>query len=362
VKLVLNLKARGRLLQAKEICQQRMQFANEKGMSRTAVAGWLLAIWGDVLAETNDLDRALDLVKRGMELTERGGDVTMLGWSCLCLTRVLFSRGDLAGAEEIVQKMDQVARESIVPTWIMNLNAAWQTRIWLAQGKLETVSQWVRERRLEPDKEPTHVGGFEYIALARILIAQGRWDETTTLLQRMLEFAEGGGDITRAIEILVLQTLAFHAWGDTNQAVTTLERALALAEPEGFVRIFVDEGPPMARLLYEALSRGIAPSYTRRLLAAFPLARPEPATEPEQALPSDTRALEPDLIEPLSEREVEILELIAEGLANPEIAARLFLALNTVKTHSSNIYGKLGVHSRTQAVAKARALGLLSPT
>jgi LuxR family maltose regulon positive regulatory protein len=119
------------------------------------------------------------------------------------------------------------------------------------------------------------------------------------------------------------------------------------------VRSRWEEKHPMARLLYEALARGIAPDYVRRLLAAFPVA------EPEQAAPLETRAPESDLIEPLSERELRVLQLIAEGLTNPEIAPRLFLALNTVKTHSSNIYGKLDVHSRTQAVARARALGLL---
>jgi LuxR family maltose regulon positive regulatory protein len=334
-KQALTLKALGQLLQVKEICQQRLLFANESGMSQTAVVGWLLAIWGEVLAEMNDLDGALDLVKQGMKLTERGGDVVMLGWSCLCLTRVLFSKGDMAGAEEIVQKMDKVARESIVPIWIMNLNAAWQSRIWLAQDKLEAASQWVRERGLEPDKEPTYVGGLEYIALARILIAQGRWDETTTLLQRMLEAAEVGGNTTRVIEIMMLQALAFYAGGDAFQAMTTLERALTLAEPEGFIRIFVDEGTPMARLLYEALDRGIATDYVRRLLQAFPI------EEPKQVDPSESQVSESGYIEPLSEREIEVLQFIAEGLTNQEIATKLFLSLHTVKTHTRNIYSKL---------------------
>ncbi len=147
--------------------------------------------------------------------------------------------------------------------------------------------------------------------------------------------------------------MTFHARGDTTRALGKLEHAFKLAEPEGFVRTFVDEGPPMARLLYEALARGIAPDYARRLLSAFPV------TEAEQAAPLETQARGSDLIEPLSERELEVLTLIAEGLTNPEIASRLFLALNTVKTHTRNIYGKLGVHNRTQAVAKAQALGVL---
>jgi LuxR family maltose regulon positive regulatory protein len=355
-KLALNLKAQGRLLQVQELCQQRVRSAKESGMSQTAVVGWLLALWGEVLAEINDLDEALDLVEKSIELTERGEDAQMLGWSCLCLTRVLFSKGDMAGAEEIVQKMNNVARASTVPIWIMNLNAAWQSRIWLAQDKLEAASQWVREQGLESDKEPTYLGGFEYIALARILIAQGRWDETTTLLQRMLEAAEAGGNTTRVIEIMILQALAFQAGGDTAQAMITLERALTLAEPRGFYRIFVDEGPSMAPLLYTALDRGIVPDYVRRLLQAFPI------DEPKQVDQSEPRGFEAGYIEPLTEREIEVLQLIAAGLTNPEIATRLFLSLHTVKTHTRNIYSKLGVHNRTQAVAKAKGLGILPST
>ena len=131
-------------------------------------------------------------------------------------------------------------------------------------------------------------------------------------------------------------------------------RALALAEPEGYVRLFVDEGTPMARLLYEALSREIVPDYVQRLLGAFP------ADEPVMAEASQPHGPDSELIEPLSERELEILQLIAEGLTNQEIASKLYLSLNTVKAHTRNIYGKLDVHRRTEAVARARALGVLS--
>jgi LuxR family maltose regulon positive regulatory protein len=135
--------------------------------------------------------------------------------------------------------------------------------------------------------------------------------------------------------------------------MSTLEQALAFAQAGGFIRIFVDEGPPMARLLYDALSRGISPDYVRRLLAAFP----KPV--PEMAGAAHIQSPKSELIEPLSEREFEVLQLIAEGLTNQEIATRLFLSLNTVKTHTRNIYGKLNVHRRTQAIARSQELGLL---
>jgi LuxR family maltose regulon positive regulatory protein len=132
-----------------------------------------------------------------------------------------------------------------------------------------------------------------------------------------------------------------------------LERALTLAEPGGLCRIFVDEGPPMARLLDQAVTRGTAVEYARRLLAAFPVAASQISPRP---------AAGAELLEPLSDRELEVLRLIAEGHTNREIASRLYLSLNTIKAHTRNIYGKLDAHSRTQAVARARALGVLTST
>jgi LuxR family maltose regulon positive regulatory protein len=354
LRLAVVLREQGALQRVIDICQQQLQLAEESGLSQSGSVGWLLAIWGEVLAETNHLDEALEKTRKGLELAERGGDVAILGLTNLCLVRVLFSRGDFAGAAKIMQKMQNRARQYAMPPWMTSEMAAWQAWIWLAQDKLSAACQWVEERGLEADREPTYLNAFEYRVLARIRIAQGQVEHATMLLQRLLEAAEAGQHTSRVIEILMLQALAFQAGGEPTQAVTRLERALTLAEPEGFVRIFVDEGPPMVRLLHEAVSRGIAPDYARRLLAAFP------ASEADQLDRWETQAPGHDLVEPLSERELEVLELVARGLTNREIASRLFLSLNTVKAHTRNIYGKLGVRSRTQAVAKARSLGVLS--
>ena len=350
------LRQQGELQQVIDICERQFRRADESGISETAVVGWLLGIWGEVLAELNNLDRAIEQAKKGVKLAARGGDMLHEVTSSLCLVRVLFSSGDITGAEDVIQSLEKTAHEYDIPLWASFQLSAWQARIWLAQGKLEVASRWVGEHELDPDGEPTYLHEMEYIVLARILIAQERLEEAVRLLQRLLEAAEADGRISSVIEIMMLQALAAQSRGDTTQAMSTLAQALTLAEAGGFIRIFVDEGLPVARLLYEALSRGIRSDYVRRLLAAFP------NPEPEQAGASQSQDPEFEWVEPLSERELEILQLIAEGLKNREISARLYLALNTVKTHNRNIFSKLGVNSRIQAVARARALGLLKST
>ena len=337
-----------------------MHLADKMGISQSPVAGWCLAVWGEVLAEFNDLDAALEYAKKGIEYVEKGVDLSMIGWSYLCLIRVLFSRQTLTEIEAIIQKMAQVAREGDVPPWITNQIALWQARLWVEQGKYELASQWAAESGLDTNGEnwlmpdTDYFQLIEYITLARVLLAIGRTTEAIGLLEWLTEQSKMGGRTARLIEILILQALALQARGEKETAVSTLEQALTLAEPYGFIRAFVDEGSSMARLLYEALSQGNTSDYVRQLLAAFPVSEPEKNTSPQ---PVNSEFA---WIEPLSEREVEVLQLIAEGLTNKEISTRHYLALNTVKTHTRNIYSKLGVNSRIQAVAKARDLKILS--
>ena len=353
LRLVEILRQQGRLQQVIDICEDQFREADKSGISEWPIAGWLFGIWAEVLAETNDLDGAIVQAKKGVRLTAHSGDLLYELLSNLCLVRVLFSSGDITGADDVVQTMQKAARHREIPLWALYQLSAWQVRIWLAQGELEVASQWVAERGLDTDVEPTYLHEVAYIAFARILIAQGRLAEAAAFLPRLLEAAETGGRASRVIEILILQALAAQSGGNTVQAMSTLEQALTLGRVGGHIRIFLDEGPPLARLLNEAVTRGIAGEYTRRLLAAFPV------TEPEQTGPPKTQAALTESAEPLSERELEVLQLIAEGLTNREIAARLYLSLNTVKVHTRNIYGKLGAHHRTAAVARARALGIM---
>ncbi len=355
-KLGIILEHLGKLHQAQEIYRELMTLVNTSGLSQSVMTGLVYALWSEILYHWNDIDNAFQFVSSAVELSEHENDVANLAWTHNILLKVLLAKRDLTRAKETILKLEKIAGESHVPTWIVSRTAAWKARIWLTEGNLEAAQQWIQERLLNLDDELQFAREPENIVLARILVARDEFEDAINLLDRLIKKAEAGDRITRLIEMLLILALALNAQGGTDKAMNTLERALTLAEPGGFIRVFVDEGPPMAHLLYEALARRIAPNYARRLLVAFPIA------EPEQTTPPETQTSQFELVEPLSERELEVLQLIAEGLTNPEIASRLFLALNTVKVHTRNIYGKLGVHSRTQAVARARALGVLPST
>jgi LuxR family maltose regulon positive regulatory protein len=237
-----------------------------------------------------------------------------------------------------------------------------KARVWIRQGNVAAALEWGRARGLSIDDEPSYGHEFEHITLARAYLADPgivrdghAVRAVIEFLERLLPAAEAGGRLGNASEILALHALAYEMQGDRSLALASLARALALAEAEGAIRLFVDQGPPMARLLAQAAARGIAPDTTARLLAAFAADAPQPAggAHPRASAPAQP------LIEPLSERELEVLRLIAEGLSNQAIGAQLFLALDTVKGHNRHIFDKLQVQRRTEAVARARELGLI---
>lgn len=361
LKLAITLRSQGRLQETIDVCRQQLQFAQDRGLGRSSAAGWCLAIWAEVLAQRNELDRALEMIRQAVDLTERGLDLAMIGWSRLCQVRVLFSAERFVEVEKIIQTTAEQAREADVPPWILSEMESWQIRLWLTQGNLDYVRTWASERGLIPVDldQPLSTDFFllrEHHTLARILVAQGKLGEALALLERLLDSAETSGRISSAIEIAIQQALAHQIAGAIDQALTALAQALALAEPGGMIRIFVDEGAPMARLLRTAVAHDIAAKHASQLLAAFPDAPPKQY----QSLRTATPIPDPQsaLVEPLSDRELEVLRLIADGLTNRQIGERLYLSLNTIKVHTRNIYGKLGVHSRTQAVATANEMGL----
>jgi LuxR family maltose regulon positive regulatory protein len=197
--------------------------------------------------------------------------------------------------------------------------------------------------------------GYSDHARARKLAEEGRDQEALDLLAQIYESARRVQGIGLMIEARSAQALIYQAQGKLEHALDVLGDALAMSEPEGYVRTYADRGVPMAQLLSQAAARGMMPDYTAKLLAAFGTQAPQSAQKPRSGISPPPQPL----VEPLSPRELEVLELIAQGLSNREICERLFLALSTVKGHNRNIYGKLQVQSRTQAVARARELGLL---
>lgn len=354
VKLIVILRQKGQINHALDLCRQQMQIVKNNGMTQTVVGGWLLAVWGELSAETNQLDHALEQATKGIKLLDHGGDVAMLSHSTICLIRIFFSRKEFDRAAEPVQDLEYISREQFVPPWIMHLSAAWLCRVWLAQSKWTLVEQWITERGLSVDDEITYQHEAEYVVYARVLIAHGKLDDAGMVLDRILEASEQGGRVAQIIEVLILQSFLWRDRGDSEQAMTQFERALTLGEAGGFLRIFLDEGDPVRQLLLEADDRDILPDYVHSLLDAFnPDMEMPPATRP------DSRA-EDVLVDPLSERELEVLELIAEGLTNQEVASRLYLSAHTVKVHTRNIYSKLDVHNRTEAVTTAIAIGMIA--
>jgi LuxR family transcriptional regulator, maltose regulon positive regulatory protein len=234
-----------------------------------------------------------------------------------------------------------------------------KARIWLLQGRLAQAIEWAREQRLSSDDDLNYLREYDYLTLARILIAQyqsGRIEgpilAAMRLLDRLLKAAEEGSRMGSVIEILVLHALAAQAQGTITPALASLEQALNLARPEGYVGIFVDEGPPMTALLREATKHGIAPKYVSQLLTV--------SGEPEsKKILTQPLVESASLIETLSERELDVLRLLRSDLNGPEIARELMVSLNTVRTHTQKIFAKLAVNNRRAAVRRAEELNLL---
>jgi LuxR family maltose regulon positive regulatory protein len=269
------------------------------------------------------------------------------------MARIREAEGDPDGALELLDEAEGVYAGDFYPE--VRPIAALRARVWIAQGRFGEAMRWAREGGLAATDDLTYLREFEHATLARLLVGQGtrdradhRIDEAIELTVRLLAAADDGGRNGSAIDILVVQALARHARGDLGGAFASLGRAVALAEPEGYVRVFTDEGPPMAALLKLAAKQPNAPTFVRHL-ATVSTAKGAPPTPHDQPL-----------IEPLSERELEVLRLLESDLDGPDMARELSVSLATVRTHTRNIYAKLGVNSRRAAVRRADDLGLLT--
>ena len=338
----------GRLREAVSIYESGLALARDPAYSGLADTDELHLGLSEVYREWNNLSSAtkhLDAIAGAAARTAYKGN--KMRW-CTAMARVREAQGDLDGALELLREAEANERRDPIPR--VRPIPALRARIRLAQGDLHGATEWARVAKLSVDDTLSYLREFEHVTLARVLLVKQGHD-AVRLLERLTSAAEAGGRIGSLIEILVLHALAQHALGNLRQALDSLARALGLAEPEGYLRVFLDEGSRMRELLRHAITRGLAGEYTRRVLAAFDAPKP-PATAPADATTAG-------LLQPLTTRELEILRLIAAGLRNQEIADHLAISAATVKRHIANAYGKLGAGHRTAALARAAELKLL---
>jgi LuxR family maltose regulon positive regulatory protein len=293
-----------------------------------------LALAG-IFYEWNELDAAQQHRQQSIQLVRQTDKNDTFAACELFLARLKLAEGDVAGAAAVLAQTDQFVRQHNLVNRMPEVAAA-QVLALLRQGNLVAAAHLAKTHKLP-------------ISQARVHLAQGDPDKALALLEPVRQQMEAKGLEDERLKVMVLQAVAHYAHGEKEEAVQLLGDALAQGEPGGLIRLFVDEGLPMAHLLSEAAALGIMPDYIGKLLAAFEAEEHKGVISP----PSQP------LVEPLSPRELEVLGLIAQGLSNREISERLFLALSTVKGHNRRIYGKLQVQRRTEAVARARELGLL---
>jgi LuxR family maltose regulon positive regulatory protein len=342
--------ASGRLREADEVLRSALGLAAERGAELLPALGSVHIAAGELCYEWNEVDAAARYLTEGVELAGRTGDVGILMWGHIVLSRVRLAQGDAEGAFAAAREAELVAQSSGADEAIVDA-AVWKARLHLASGDLASASS-EQERAARVGEIRPQSRELERLLLARLLVARNEPREALQLLARLREAAETAGT---TVQILALQAVALQAKGERESAVSALAEALVLAEPEGYVRTFADEGPPMNDLLSRALEarqRGrldppVPAHYLRKLLAVLERDASGVAS-PAAELPED-----------LSEREREVLQLIAAGKTNRQIASELFVGVGTVKTHLNNLYRKLDAHSRTQAVARARELDLL---
>jgi LuxR family maltose regulon positive regulatory protein len=366
VSLGAELETQGHLHEAAARYRQIIQMVQKNGrpLPFTAAGGACVRLAG-IMYEWDQLDEAAKWANQGIELGRIFQNSGALFVGGIVLTRVLTAQGNLAGAFESCRQIETLTRTDKMLHATLTMVEALRARIWLAQSNVTEAAKWATSYEQDlrfpasgdwPDiRQWGRMHDYECLTMIRIRLAQGQWEQVLALLTLLQPVVETGERRSSLLEISVLQALAYQAQSQLPDALTALIRAIILAQPEGFIRTFVDEGEPMRELLSMFQSRrsnDTLGAYTEELLAAFGT----PHTPPTSA--SSRPSLNQNLVEPLSGRELDVLRLIVDGHSNQAIAQKLFLSIGTVKVHIKHIYAKLDVNSRTQAVARVSELDL----
>ena len=356
-------RAQGRLDAALDAYQQALEITAPPGRPALPAAGAAYVGMAEVAYQRNELDTALRHVTKGIPLCRQFVYTPPLATGLATLAWIRQAQGDPGGAMEAIGQAERVVSGPEVAS-LINPVPAQRARLWLTQGDAAAAARWTQERSLSPDDEVSYQREPEYLVLARVLLAQERPGQALGLLERLHALAAAQQRMGSLIEIQALRALALAGVGEEAGAIAILAETLTLAWPQGYVRVFADEGAPMGALLGRLVAAQrteatvavrVPLDYLGRLVRAFQPATA--ATGPRAG--SGTTAVVPGLVEPLSERELEVLRLLAAGRSNQQIAEELVVALNTVKKHVAHILAKLGAANRTEATARARELGLL---
>ncbi|MHC1781139.1 MAG: LuxR C-terminal-related transcriptional regulator [Anaerolineaceae bacterium] len=341
----------GRLAEAINTIEELLQFVLDQGEPISPDTADLHRELSELYLEKNNLETAAQHLKRSMEMGEKAELPVWRYRRCIAQARLHESRGDLDGALALLDEAERLYIRTPLPD--SRPISAMKARIWAAQNKATKALEWAHAQGLSPDDDLCYLREFEHITLARILITQyqnGRMDGSfhmvMRLLDRLLQAAEEGGRMGSVIEILVLQAIAHQVHGSITTALVSLERALTLAEPEGYARIFLDEGRPMEELLKRA-GKNQSSFLEKR------------AVNLQTLVEHEVRQARGKLVEPLSERELKVLRLLGTEMNGPEIAHELMVSLSTLRTHTQNIYTKLGVNNRRAAIRRTEELNLL---
>jgi LuxR family maltose regulon positive regulatory protein len=336
----------GHLRQAEQTCRQGLKLVQEMGGPNSPLSGLIRAELGNLRYEQNDLENAQKHIQEAITVAKPWRLLEAFVPAFTGLARLRVAQGNLDGAFAALDELAEHGKS--IPQMVMPAVESLRARLWVEKGQLNNAIQWVQDNDLHSDGDVSITQLNEYLVLARVLIAQGQPEQASDLLSRLLDVAEKAEWMGRVIEMLVLQALALQAKGKTDLALSSLEQALILAEPESYARTFVDEGEPMACLLRQAASRDFATEYVGRLLGEFESDASEKQSSSAQAL-----------YEPLSERELEVLRLLNTDLSGPEIASELSIAISTLRFHTRNIYSKFDVSNRRGAIRKAEELNLI---
>jgi LuxR family maltose regulon positive regulatory protein len=341
--------------QAARMCRETIELGTRLGGNTPLpYSAFAFILLGQLMYEQNDLEGAARNVTDGIRLAEANFNWTFVLKGCLFMAKLSQAQGNsdaviryIRRAEEVAPKAPQARESRQLP--------GWKALLALHRGDISNVTDWARkqESSLPLSKLPSYLQEFEYLTIIRLKLVQGECHDLPIYLDDLIRKTDAQGRSTAIIEILILKALALDCLSQSTEAIATLDYALARAEPAGYMRTFIDEGVPLATLLRKIITGGKHKDYASKLLS---LVGPQ---SQELSIKPAFHGTAQGVTEALSKREIEVLKLVAAGKSNQEIASELYLAMGTVKKHIYNIFSKLGVDSRTKAIARARELSII---